>query len=302
MSAFSWLFRHRHRTDEPFVQVPVTGNFYQSASFFPMPFACVGTVAPDGRTSIGPYSLAFPFDLIERPSVMLVARASSNTVAHIERTGVAALNFIEFDREWLEAVVRLGYPGQTPEEKMAESPFELERSPTAQHASNPDFPLLMKDAFQVWECELDGTFDYRPARETSEDGIERFLCLRVKNILLRENFAARLEDESDFPHMPISYGFRHKTGKRRFFFAEHKAPFAVDTPTDIGPPSQTIFYEANRIDPEVQFTQDACEPLTSIPKPFLRMALKGIVASARRDGVSLIDRAYIDKVNADRKR
>jgi len=297
---FSWLFRHRHRTDEPFVDVPVTGNFYQSASFFPMPFALVSTIDEDGQTSIGPYSLAFPFELIERPSVMLIARASANTVAHIERTGVAVLNFIEFDRDWLRSVVRLGYPGQTPREKMEEMPFELEASTTPGFDTGP--PLLMRDAFQAWECTYDGHFEYRPARESSPENSERFLCLHVKNILLRRNFAKMLQQEDDFPRMAISYGFRHKTGPRRFFFAEHSQPFAVDVPTDIGPPHQTIFYEANRIDPDVRFTEDACEALVSVPKPFLGIVLRGIIAEAKRDSVTLVDQAFVDEVNRRRKR
>lgn len=301
MHAFSWLFRHRHRTDEPFVKLAPTGNFYQTASFFPMPFSCVSTVDDEGRTSIGPYSLVFPFDLIERPSVMLIARASAHTVHHLERRGKAALNFIEFDRDWLEAVVRLGFPGQTPAEKMAEIPFELEPSPTPGRAEDPDFPLLMKDAFQVWECSLDDSFEYVPKRVTDPENVERFMCLRVEDILLRESFAHMLESEDDFPRMAISYGFRHQTGKSRFFFCEHQRPFAVPVPTGIGPPHQTIFYEANRIDPAVRFTEDACKPLTAIPKPFLRMALRGIVAEAKAAGVELVDASFIDQVNRRRK-
>ena len=301
MRRFSWLFRHRHRKDEPFVARPPTGNFYQSASFFPMPFACVTTVDPEGKTSIAPYSLAFPFDLIERPSVMLIARASANTVAHIRRTGKAALNFIEYDEAWLAAVVRLGYPGQTPAEKMAESPFELERSPTAGRSEDPDYPLLMRDAFQVWACELDGSFNYTPERTTDPENTERFLCLRVHNILLRERFSEMLEREHDFPSMAISYGFRHQTGERRFYFCEHKKPFAVPLPTDIGPPHQAIVYEANRVDPEVRFTEGACQALTAIPRPFLKMALRGIVREAKASGVAVVDEAFIDEVNRRRE-
>lgn len=297
MRPFSWLFRHKHRIDRPFQRVEATGNFYQTASFFPMPFAVISTLDEHGNTSIAPYSLAFPFDLIERPSVMLIARASSNTVAHLERTGRAALNFIEFDRDWLEAIVRLGYPGQTPEEKMADCPFELEPSPDA----DPDAPMLLKDAFQVWECTVDGSFQYHPERRSEPENIERFVCLRIESILLRENFAEMLESEDDFPRMAISYGFRHHTGERRFFFAEHKRPFAVPVPTDIGPPHQAIFYEANRIDPAVQFTEEAVKPLTAIPRPFLRMALKQIVNRAKADGVSLVDRDYIDAIDRERR-
>jgi hypothetical protein len=50
----------------------------------------------------------------------------------------------------------------------------------------------------------------------------------------------------------------------------------------------------------VQFTEEACVPLTAIPKPFLKVALRGIVAQARADGVSLVDADYIEEVNKRR--
>ena len=43
-------------------------------------------------------------------------------------------------------------------------------------------------------------------------------------------------------------------------------------------------YEANRIDEGVQFTPDACEQLTGIPKAFLRQALEGIVSVKPSNG------------------
>ncbi len=184
---------------------------------------------------------------------------------------------------------------------MAETPFELEASPTPSRAADPDCPQLMKDAFQVWECSLEGDFQYRPQRDAEPDNTERFICLRVENILLRSNFADMLEREDDFPRMAISYGFRHRTGQRRFFFAEHKQPFAVPVPSDVGPAHQSIFYDANRMDPSVRFTEEACIPLMAIPRPFLRMALKGIIAEAKADGIGRVDAAFVDEVNRRRK-
>lgn len=92
-----------------------------------MPFAMITTINERGTTSIGPHSLVFPFDISESHSMMLVSRASSNTATNLRRTGKCALNFIEFNRDWLTTVVDLGYPGRTPEEKMADCPFELEQ-------------------------------------------------------------------------------------------------------------------------------------------------------------------------------
>ena len=111
--------------DEPFVAIPVRDNFYQSSSFFPMPFALITTINERGTTSIGPHSLVFPFDISESHSMMLVSRASSNTATNLRRTGHCALNFIEYNSDWMQHVVELGWPGQTPEEKMEGVPSSL---------------------------------------------------------------------------------------------------------------------------------------------------------------------------------
>lgn len=50
---------------ESFVQLTPRDNFYQSISFFPMPFAMNTTINEEGITSIGPHSLVFPFDISE---------------------------------------------------------------------------------------------------------------------------------------------------------------------------------------------------------------------------------------------
>ena len=105
---------------------------------------------------------------------MLVSRASSNTSTNLRRGSKAALNFIEFNKSWLPPVVGLGYPGIEPEEKMKDIPFTMVDSPTEDLAKDPAYPLIMKEAFQVYECEVDGEFKYHPHRETAPEGIENF--------------------------------------------------------------------------------------------------------------------------------
>ena len=79
--------------------------------------------------------------------MMLVSRASSNTATNLRRTGKCALNFIEYNRDWMEHVVNLGWPGQTPEEKMEDEPFELGKSPTPEFRDDDDYPLIMHGRF-----------------------------------------------------------------------------------------------------------------------------------------------------------
>jgi hypothetical protein len=266
-----------------------------------MPFAMITTVNEEGVTSIGPHSLTFPFNLIEEPSWMLVSRAGSNTSTNLRNGSKAALHFVEFKKSWLKPIVELGYPGIEPEEKMKDIPFEMVGSPTEAYAHDPKFPQIMNDAFQVYECEVDGEFKYQPHRETDPVGCEDFWSLKIKNVLLKESFEKKLIGQKKFPSMPISYGFRHNDKERRFFFTSHNKPFAVPIPTPKGLEYQSIYYQANKIDPEVRFSEDACKLLVEIPKAFMGMALKGIVKEAKEQGVTMVDEEFTKAFNERRK-
>jgi flavin reductase (DIM6/NTAB) family NADH-FMN oxidoreductase RutF len=279
--------------DEPLVQMRAKDNFYQSVSFFPMTFACVTTVNERGVTSIGPHSLIFPFDISEAHSMMLISRAGSNTSMNLRRVGKCALNFIEFNKDWLKAVVDLGYPGQTPEEKMKDCPFELMPTPNLEFQDDPDFPLLMKDAFQIFECVLDGTFNYEPKRQAAAPLVENFFSLNIRSVLMKEGFKKKLDNRDEFPDMPISYGFR---GGNEFWFTRHSTPFYFPVPRDKGPDHASILYKANKLDPDVRFTEEACRALTGVPKAFIDVVLDGIVDEARKQGVALVDADFIDAV------
>jgi hypothetical protein len=59
--------------------------------------------------------------------------------------------------------------------------------------------------------------------------------------------------------------------------------------------AKTVMKEANAIDPEIQFTEEACEPLVRIPSMFRGMALSQMVKQAKEKGVKTIDRAFVDE-------
>jgi flavin reductase (DIM6/NTAB) family NADH-FMN oxidoreductase RutF len=284
--------------DEPLVQMHPKDNFYQSVSFFPMTFACITTINERGTTSIGPHSLIFPFDISESHSMMLISRASSNTATNLRRVGKCALNFIEFNKDWLKAVVDLGYPGQTPEEKMKDVPFELMKSPNPDFRHDPDFPLIMKDAFQIFECVVDGTFNYEPKRKAAAPLIESFFSLKIESVLMKKSFKQKLDNRNEFPDMPISYGFR---GGSEFWFTRHGTPFYFPVPRDKGPDHASILYKANKLDPAVRFTEDACKALTGVPKAFIDVVLDGIVEKAKKRSVSMVDTDFVETVNEERQ-
>jgi flavin reductase (DIM6/NTAB) family NADH-FMN oxidoreductase RutF len=301
-SIFDGLRRPPNLRNEAFKRLHPKDNFYQSAGFFPMPFAMITTVNEDGVTSIGPHSLSFPFDLIEEPSMMVVSRAGSNTSTNLRNGSKAALHFVEFKKSWLKPIVELGYPGIEADEKMKDIPFEMIKTPTEDLASDPTYPMLMNDAFQIYECELDGEFNYQPKRDTDSMGCENFWCLKIKNILLKESVEKKLIEQKEFPSMPISYGFRHnEAGDRRFFFTSHNKPFPVSLPRPPGLEHKTIYYAANKMDPEVRFTEDACKLLVDVPKAFIKLALKGIIKEAKLQGVTMVDEEFTRAFNDKRK-
>jgi len=292
------LSRTLKRVNEPFVQLAPRDNFYQSVSFFPMPFALITTINERGTTSIGPHSLVFPFDISESHSMMLVSRASSNTATNLRRTGKCALNFIEFDDDWLKTVVALGYPGQTPEDKMKDIPFKLEESPNQNFREDADYPLIMRDAFQVYECVTDGTFEYKPHREAAPPLVEGFFALQVKNVLLKESIKKKLDNRREFPDMPLSYGFR---GGSEFWFTRHNQPFYIPVIRSKGAEHSRIYYMANKVDKQVRFTEDACKKLTTVPQLFLEVVISGLIVEAKSQKISMVDADFVDDVEAQRQ-
>lgn len=294
MGIGEWFRRHPRTTQERFVESPMRDNWYQASAYWPSPFALITTVSETGLTNVAPYQLTLPFEVIGERSFILCSRMGSNTEGNIRRTGVCALNYVEFDRRKLKKIVSLGYPGQTTEEKMPDNPYTLVDSPTPGRAFDGQrFPQILQEAFQVFECRWD------KSQPLHEDGrTPQYFVLRIERILMKETWAQNLADGvTRLPRVPLAYGFRDAS---RFWFAEHKRPFWFPIPENKGPKEENILYEANRLDPEVRFTREACRELTGIPRPFVKTALKGIVKRARNDGISLVDVDYIRQLNEER--
>ena len=276
--------------DGPFVQLGPRDNFYQSCAFLPLSFALVTTLCEDGTTHIGPHALCFPFNITEPYAMLLISRASSATAANIHRTGHCALNYIEFDERHLAAVARLGYPGQSADEKRQGAVFSLDESPSSH--SGALRPRIVREAFQVFECTWDDTMDVSMASSSAASAAGSKFVLRIDDILLRRDFREGVEQGRRFPSMPIFMGFR---AGREFWFAEHRAPFAVGAPQVAGTELQSVLYLANRLDDRIRFTPEACSRLTGVPRPFLQVALERLIAAAKAEGIAEIDHAFVER-------
>jgi len=306
-----------------FKDLRIVDNFYQTSAYFPMPTVLVSTLAEDGKTSIGSYSLCFPYYIAGKSyyAMILECRNSSNTAQNILRSGKCALNFIEDNRADFKEAVRLGFPGETSAEKMAHCKFTLEAG-QAESGDSPR-PLVVTKAYQVMECTWDSSLDHAQEdhlRIGQLEGIEppyhdfngitsKFGChfiLRVDKILMKEKFHTAIINgvkASTFPHVPVDYGYRDSTN---FWYTRFRRPIAEKIPVGKEADIQSVMYAANRMDPQIQFTEGACKTITRVPRVFLRVVLQQCIDWARANQVTLIDETHMkiinDKRNAEKKR
>ncbi|MBL0019665.1 MAG: hypothetical protein IPP17_25350 [Bacteroidetes bacterium] len=99
---------------DTFEDVPLLDNFYQTSSFFPMPVVLVGTLAEDGQTNLGPYSLCFPHIISGKHSMMLIARGNSKYRQAIFGGLVCDAEFHPDDRDFMENCVYVGFSWERP--------------------------------------------------------------------------------------------------------------------------------------------------------------------------------------------
>ena len=303
-----------------FKNLRIVDNFYQTSSFFPMPTILIGTLDEKGNTSFGAYSLCFPYYIAGKDyyAMVLECRNSSNTCKGILRTGKCTLNFLPHDKKYFKEIVRLGFPGDTPEEKMKDCIFNLEEG--LMKEENPDgvYPKVIKEAFQVFECEwvkeLDNAQDDKILDEyegpyhdfngiTSKFGAH--FILKINKILMKEKYYNTIINgvtKNGFPNVPVDYGYRDSTN---FWCSKFKKPFAEPIPNkevDI----ESVKYAANRADDTVKFSDEACKMMVKIPRVFLSMVLKGCVEWAKENNCTLItekEMAIInDKRNKEKKK
>ena len=287
-----------------FKDLRIVDNFYQTSSFFPMPTILISTLDEKGNTTLGAYSLCFPYYIAgkEYYAMILECRNSSNTAQNILRTGKCALNFLEDNRKDFSTIVKLGFPGETPEEKMKKSNFELE-----QGLAEGSRPLVIKKAYQVFECSWDDTLEeaYKDKEKIGQlEGVEgpyrsfngitsKFGChfiLKIDKILMKEKFYNAIINgvkASSFPKVPVDYGYRDSTyfWYTKFSSRPIKEPIPAGKETSV----ESVMYAANRIDDKVKFTKEACQMITKIPRVFLKAALTQMVNYAKDKGWTLID-------------
>jgi len=301
-----------------FKDLRIVDNFYQTSSFFPMPTTLIGTLSESGETNLGAYSLCFPYYVAGKDyyAMILVCRNSSNTCKNILRTGKCSINFITDEKKYFKEAVRLGYPGETTEEKMKDTIFNLVDGISMMEGDK--VPKIVSEAFQVFECtwvkELDGAEndtvkeEYNPPYHqfngiTSKNGAH--FILKIDHILMKPKYYDAIIDgvsSREFPDVPIDFGYRDN---KNFWYTKFKKAIDEPIPSSKGISLDTVKYAASRIDPDVSFTDEACLRLVKVPRVFLNTVLKGCVSWAKENNVSVITEKEMeiiqDKRNKEKK-
>jgi len=299
-----------------FKDLRVVDNFYQTSLFFPMPTVLISTLTEDGKTTIGPYSLVQPYYVAGKDyyAMLLNCRNSSNTAQNILRSGKCAINFVTDERKYFKEVVRLGWPGDTPEEKMKDCIFTFEDG--IADTSEGKRPQVVKESFQVIECtwmkDLDNAGDCKPGQLDGYEGpyhdfngiTSKFgatFILRVDKILMKEKYYNAIVNgvrAKDFPKVPVDYGYRDS---KNFWYARFTKAIPELLPIR-ATTVDSVKYAADRIDDKIKFTDEACAMLVNVPRIFLPTALRGCVAWAKENNVTLITAEHMKEINDKRSK
>ncbi|MEE1113753.1 MAG: hypothetical protein UHN88_01600 [Eubacterium sp.] len=304
-----------------FEDLRIVDNFYQSSLFFPMPAVLISTLADDGSTTCGPYSLLSPFYVAgkEYYAFMLEARNSSNTAQNLIKRKKCVINFLPDDRKTFKEMVRLGWPGDTPAEKMKDFRFHLEDGLRKEEDPSGVYPQVISEAVEAVECTWVDTLDNAENDGPMANGADHYelekyhdfngitspygahFVLRIDHILMKpkyKNAIVRGVKAGDFPPLPVDYGYRDS---KNFWYHKHRRLLP-----ELLPMRQTtvesVRYAAKRLQTNVTFTDEALEKIVNVPRIFLPTVLKGCVKWAEENNVQVIGAKEMEIINDKRSK
>lgn len=299
-----------------FKNIVIKDNFYQSSCFFPMPLTLIGTLTDDGKTSYGAYSLIFPYYIAGKDhySMVLECRNTSNTAKQLIKYGKCTINFIPASRACFQQAVDCGFPGDLPEEKMKDFKLTMVDGLMKEENSSEDFPKIIDEAVQVFECswwkELDNAQDdvvledYEGYNYHNFNGItSRFgahFILKIDKILINEKYEKSIIEgatKKNFAPIPTNWGYRDS---KNFWCSKPRKPYNIEIPNrkiDL----ESIRYAATRLNTNVKFTDEALATLNGAPRAFLKVILKGCADWAESKGYEVVTEKEMALMNEERK-
>jgi flavin reductase (DIM6/NTAB) family NADH-FMN oxidoreductase RutF len=301
-----------------FKNLRIVDNFYQTSSYFPMPTILVSTIDDFGNTSLGAYSLCFPYYVAGKAyyAMILECRNSSNTAQNILKRGKVALNFLPHSKTYFKETVRLGFPGESSIEKMSKTNLHLEEG-LAGIEEDSKRPLVVTEAFQVFECtwasDLDRGYEsqagelegYEPPYKDFNGITSKFgahFILKIDKIIMKETYHQAIIDgvkAKSFPRIPVDYGYRDNTN---FWYTPSTKYISEPIPASKEMDISTVRFAADRTDPNIKFTDDACEKLVRVPRVFLKAALESCAKWARENEITVITAKEMSIINDKRSK
>ena len=304
-----------------FKDLRIVDNFYQTSLFFPMPAVMISTLADDGQTNCGSYSLIQPYYVAGKDfyAMLLSCRNSSNTAQNIIKRKKCAINFFPDNKKYFKEAVRLSWPGDTTSEKMKGFSLTLEDGLRAKEDPSGTYPKIVAESLQVIECTWVDTLDSAQDAVPLEEGHDHYelpkyhdfngitspygahFILKVDKILMKEKYYNAIINgvkKGDFPPLPVDYGYRDS---KNFWY--HRSRRMI---TELLPVRKTtlssVRYAADRVDPDVHFTDDALEMIVNVPRIFLPTVLKGCVKWAKENNVKEITSEQMKIINDKRSK
>jgi len=160
----------------------------------------------------------------------------------------------------------------------------------------------LEDAYKDVAGQLEG---YEPPYRNFNGITSKFgahFILKIDKILMKEKYHNSIVNgvkSNNFPRVPVDYGYRDSTN---FWYTKFSRPISEKIPEKNDGDVKSVMYAADRIDPEIKFTEEACAKLTKIPRIFLKAALTQMVNIAREEGIKLIDEAALNIINDKRRK
>ena len=191
--------------------------------------------------------------------------------------------------------------------------FKLEKS-LLEEETGEARPMVLTDAIEAIECtwvrELDGADrdqpgelnGYEPPYHDFNGITSKFgahFILKIDKILMKKKYADAIINgvkAKDFPALPVDYGYRDS---KNFWF-HRKTRMRAELLQVRQASLESVRYAADRADDTVKFTDEALMTILGVPRVFLSVVLKGCVAWAKENNVTLVTAEHMQIINDKR--
>lgn len=180
---------------------------------------------------------------------------------------------------------------------MQNSAFTLHPSARTEEEREPgvQYPSIVQEAVQVFEC----TWDQHYPLKHDPDSPECHFVLRIDKIVMKKKWRDCLFEGKGFPRLPVDYGFRDNAF---FWFTRSSRPYKVPIPTEKGVTVDAVKFAAQRVDPDVQWQEEAYAKLVRVPRIFLTRVIRQCIEAAREEGIDEITPEFLDAIRDKRSK